>query len=44
MDKKFKLIFQNPLENIMDILGEILLTVRYHGTAGRAQRRRSEHQ
>lgn len=47
MDKKYKSFFEKRLKrfNINSrFLGAILLTVRYHGIAGRAQRRRAEHQ
>ena len=44
MDKKFKSSIKKPLGNIMASLGAILLTIRYHGAMGRAQRRRAEHQ
>ena len=47
MDKKYKSFFVKRLKrfNINSrFLGAILLTVRYHGTAVQAQRRRAEHQ
>ena len=47
MDKKYKSFFEKQLKrfNINSrFLGAILLTVHYHGTAGRAQQRRVEDQ
>ena len=47
MDKKYKSFFVKRLKrfNINSrFLGAILLTVRYHGTMSRAQRRRAKHQ
>lgn len=42
MDKKFKSSIKKLLGNIMASLGVFLLTVRYHGAMGQAQRRRAE--